>query len=144
MWDEGEWNAEASRGKREKVADHTPILPSHSSPAHVRSSLHCSVAVSESRWLQGQPSQALHYFSGVQQVRFLLWITSVPPPALARCRLWEPRRSRHRAPRSVLEAAGLSTPCKTDNGVDRSTLCISSEQEGCVHILADLKMWNVL
>lgn len=108
LWDEGEWNAEASRGERENVADHTPTLPSHSCPAHVRLSLHCSVAVSESRWLQDQPSQALHYFSGVQQVRLLLWITFMLPPALACCCLWEPRRSRHRAPRSVSEAASLS------------------------------------
>lgn len=114
---QGELNAEASRGKRQNVADHTPIRPSHSPPAHVRSSLRCSVAVPETRWLQGQSSQALHYFSDVQQVRLLLWITFLLPPALVRWLLWEPRRSRHLAPSSASEAASLSTPCKTDTAL---------------------------
>lgn len=101
-------------------------------------SLHCCAAVPESRWLRGQSFQAQHYFSGVQQVMLLLWITFMLLPALLHWLLVRAGRTRHLAPSSVLEASSLSTPCKTDTALS-AQLCVSSEQVGCMNILADLK-----
>lgn len=48
-------------------------------------------------------------------------------------------------PEFSVQAASLSAPCKTDTEgageiyIDSQTLCISSEQKGCMNLMEDLK-----
>lgn len=126
--------------KRENIADHAP---SHSSPAHLHSSLHCSAAVSVSRWdwVQGQSSQALQFFC-VKEVRLLLWFTHMllPPPVC--WVLWELAGSRHPAPvSSGSDTASLSALCKTDSALTAERFVLSRRD-----LSRNLKssLWNVI
>lgn len=142
-WRKGESSVEANRGKRENVADHTPIHPSHSSPAHPHSSLHCSLTVSVSRWdwVRGQSSQELQF----------LWCGTGQAPAVdhahaaaSSCSLAPMTAEKEQAPSPEFSVrhSHREHPVQNRHSSDSWTLCVGSKQEGCKNLKS--KMWNII